>query len=58
MKGSLPMIKSMTGFGRCRTVLDVYKRQLVSGYAWVTNDAVNLLSGIAVVVLGLLVALP
>ncbi|WP_417332982.1 hypothetical protein, partial [Gordonibacter urolithinfaciens] len=31
---------------------------LVSGYAWVTNDAVNLLSGIAVVVLGLLVALP
>lgn len=29
---------------------------LVSGYAWVTNDAVNLLSGIAVVVLGLLVA--
>ena len=31
---------------------------LVSGYAWVTNDAVNLLSGIAVVALGLLVALP
>ena len=31
---------------------------LVSGYAWVTNDAVNLLSGITVVVLGLLVALP
>lgn len=30
---------------------------LVSGYAWVTNDAVNLLSGIAVVALGLLVAL-
>lgn len=31
---------------------------LVSGYAWVTNDAVNLLSGIAVVALGLLAALP
>ena len=29
---------------------------LVSGFAWVTNDAVNLLSGIAVVALGLLVA--
>lgn len=28
---------------------------LVSGYAWVTNDAVNLMSGIAVVLLGLLV---
>lgn len=28
---------------------------LVSGFAWVTNDAVNLLSGIAVVALGLLV---
>lgn len=31
---------------------------LVSGFAWITNDAVNLLSGFAVVVLGLLVALP
>lgn len=31
---------------------------LVSGYAWVTNDAVNLLSGVAVVALGLLAALP
>lgn len=30
---------------------------LVSGYAWVTNDAVNLMSGIAVVLLGLLVVL-
>lgn len=30
---------------------------LVSGYAWVTNDAVNLLSGIAVAALGALVAL-
>ncbi|WP_241963583.1 DUF92 domain-containing protein [Gordonibacter sp. 28C] len=30
---------------------------LVSGYAWITNDAVNLLSGIAVVALGLLVTL-
>ncbi len=28
---------------------------LVSGFAWVTNDAVNLLSGIAVVALGLLI---
>lgn len=28
---------------------------LVSGYAWVTNDAVNFMSGIAVVALGLLV---
>lgn len=28
---------------------------LVSGYAWVTNDAVNLMSGLAVVALGLLV---
>lgn len=28
---------------------------LASGYAWVTNDAVNLMSGIAVVALGLLV---
>ena len=28
---------------------------LVSGYAWVTNDAVNLMSGVAVVLLGLLV---
>lgn len=30
---------------------------LVSGYAWITNDAVNLMSGLAVVALGLLVAL-
>lgn len=30
---------------------------LVSGHAWITNDAVNLISGLAVVALGLLVAL-
>ena len=30
---------------------------LVSGHAWVTNDAVNFMSGVAVVALGLIVAL-
>lgn len=30
---------------------------LVSGYSWVTNDAVNFMSGVAVVALGLLVVL-
>ena len=30
---------------------------LVSGYAWVTNDAVNLMSGLAAAALGLLLAL-
>ena len=30
---------------------------LVSGYAWVTNDAVNLMSGLAAAALGLLIAL-
>ena len=34
---------------------DALNYVLVSGYAWVTNDAVNFLSGVAVVMLGLLV---